>query len=527
MKKYLLMFCLALIALAGCQPEEAPKPKGKEDDEEITEVRLNKTKLELTEGDSEKLTATVLPEELSGTKVEWKSSDDTVATVAADGTVTAVAIGAATVTAEAGGRMAACTVIVSLREVDEVVVEPAAVTNLQVGNTIQLAATILPNDVKDKTVTWSSSDDKIVTVDSEGMITAIAKGSATIIAKAGNEGGTCDVTVIGRVVDSVTIEQESVEMESGDTMKLNATVLPEHADDKTVAWSSSDESVATVDQDGTVTAESAGEAVITARSGDKSDTCNIVVSATPRVGDFYYSDGTFSPTLNPNKTVIGVIFWTGDATAQDATLKADHPDCVNGLVVALDGEAQSAWQSNAGEYNREVSPWITANTRFKGVKVIGGGGDGDPLLNTIAGYNNTLALEAFNAAPENSSWPVEAVEGLPAYRTDVPAPDSSSDWYLPSPKELSLLCSGEYASNIWDIFSDYDNRDFINNRLSMVEDAQLLGKAYYPLYLSSSEIVATKFAGILFSAGTSTPLWLKEYGGLEKYMGAVRYILAF
>ncbi len=519
------MLCLSLIALAGCTPPDDGEGNGNED--KVTEVKLDRTKLQLIKGASDRLTATILPEKMGDTEVIWNSSDKEVATVAADGTVTAVAEGAATVTAEAGGRMAACTVIVTEREVMEVVVEPAVIEEIQVGSSRQLSATVLPDDVEDKTVTWSSSDNTVVTVDSDGMITAVAKGEATIIARAGDKGGTCAVTVVGKAVESVTVSPESVEMKSGEVQQLTAVVLPEDAENKAVTWSSSDTSVASVAQDGTVTAKSAGTAVITAAAGNKSDICNVVVAATPKVGDFYYSDGTFSTALDSQKTPIGVIFWLGSPTSKDPTLRAEHPDCQNGLVVSLDGEALSAWQSAAGEYNREVSPWITANTGYNSVKVVGGGGDGDPALNTISGYNNTKALEAFNAAPENSAWLVEAVQGLPAYRTRVPAPDSSSDWYLPSPKELSLLCSGEYASNIWDIFSDYDNRDFINSRLSMVENTQLLGKAYYPLYLSSSELVASKFAGILFSNGVSTPLWLKAYGGLEKYMGAVRYILAF
>lgn len=173
--------------------------------------------------------------------------------------------------------------------------------------------------------------------------------------------------------------------------------------------------------------------------------------AEPKIGDFYFSDGTWSTASNSDKTVIGVIFWLGDPTASDAALKREHPGCTHGLVVALHQECMP-WQKAYESYNKKVSDWIEANvTGYELPR--SNGGDNDPIQNII-GYNNTKAIEAFNSAAENSAWKVDAVESVVAYRSKVPAPASTSDWYLPSPKELSLLWTGEVSGTVRPLKAD-------------------------------------------------------------------------
>lgn len=93
----------------------------------------------------------------------------------------------------------------------------------------------------------------------------------------------------------------------------------------------------------------------------------------------------------------------------------------------------------------------------------------------MMGYNNTKAIELYNEANENRNWPVEAIAATVAYRDKYKAPATSSDWYLPSPKELALLCSGEYDDNIY--FAKEpgnDNRKFINERFAELSDINSL-----------------------------------------------------
>lgn len=94
------------------------------------------------------------------------------------------------------------------------------------------------------------------------------------------------------------------------------------------------------------------------------------------------------------------------------------------------------------------------------------------------GYNNSKATKAFNAAPENSQWKVEAMEYVISYREDYPAPESSSDWYLGSAKEMSMLAAGEYDGNIWDIRdpgSPVDVIETVNESIIQVPGACRVG----------------------------------------------------
>ncbi len=131
-----------------------------------------------------------------------------------------------------------------------------------------------------------------------------------------------------------------------------AGILPENTQDKTITWSSSDTETASVDENGLITGIAKGDAVITASIADIKAECMVHVTETltaANVGDWYYSDGTWSTELDPSKTPVALVFWAGDPTAHDAALKNDHPDCTHGLAVALSGdEPYMFWPLYAG-----------------------------------------------------------------------------------------------------------------------------------------------------------------------------------
>ena len=155
------------------------------------------------------------------------------------------------------------------------------------GESLTLSATVTPADATDKTVTWSSSDETVATVDANGLVKAIAPGTAVITAKAGDKSATCTLTVEKKVipVSGITLSHTSATLVEGESLTLSATVTPADATDKTVTWSSSDETVATVDANGKVVAIAPGTAVITAQAGDFTATCEIVVSAIDSIED--------------------------------------------------------------------------------------------------------------------------------------------------------------------------------------------------------------------------------------------------
>ena len=137
-----------------------------------------------------------------------------------------------------------------------------------VGDTFTITATVKPDNAWNRTVTWSSSDPSIATVDENGTVTAIAKGEAIITAEsADGVKAECKVTV-EKKVSAIELSESEKTVFVGDTFTITATVKPEDAFNRTVTWSSSDPSIATVDENGTVTAIAKGEAIITAESAD-------------------------------------------------------------------------------------------------------------------------------------------------------------------------------------------------------------------------------------------------------------------
>ena len=139
---------------------------------------------------------------------------------------------------------------------------------LNVGKSFTITATVKPDNAWNRTVTWSSSDPSIATVDENGTVTAIAEGEAIITAESA-DGVTaeCKVTVEKKVA-AIELSENEKTVFVGDTFTITATVKPEDAFNRTVTWSSSDPSIATVDENGTVTAIAEGEAIITAESAD-------------------------------------------------------------------------------------------------------------------------------------------------------------------------------------------------------------------------------------------------------------------
>ena len=245
----------------------------------VTHLFLNKNGLTLEPGQSERLTATVLPEDATDKTVTWQTSDPSVATVS-DGLVTAVSAGETKITASCAGIDAYCwvTVKTGVIPVESVVLDRQSVT-LEENQSTLLTATVLPENATDKTVTWESSDPATATV-YDGRVTALKEGIAYIVAKAGNKSATCVVTVKKGVVPvtSVWISYSSLDMNKGESRIIQAIVYPDNATDKTITWSSSEPSVASVDQTGQVTALAGGQAIITAKAGDKEANCIVSVS---------------------------------------------------------------------------------------------------------------------------------------------------------------------------------------------------------------------------------------------------------
>ena len=250
----------------------------------VTGVTVSPTSLEMTEGEESILTATVAPANATNKNVTWTSNDSDVATVDADGKVSAVAAGTATitVTTEDGGETATCAVTVKEKvfSVESVSLDEKTL-ELFVGDApVALTATIAPSNATNKNVTWASSDESVATVDKNGKVSAVAAGTATITVTTedGSKTDECVVTVKIHV-ESVTLDKETLTMSVGDNpVALEATVSPDNATNKSVTWESNNTAVATVDANGKVSAVAAGSATITVTTVDGGETATCAVT---------------------------------------------------------------------------------------------------------------------------------------------------------------------------------------------------------------------------------------------------------
>ncbi|WP_052446896.1 Ig-like domain-containing protein [Candidatus Soleaferrea massiliensis] len=268
-------------------------------------IALDQAELSLPIGQSAKLNATILPNNTTNKNVLWSSSDDTVASVAADGTITALKAGNAVITATAedseGALTATCNVTVTT-PVSGVELDKSE-EELRVGETVQLTANVLPADADNKEIRWSVSDSSILSVE-DGLVTALKGGEAyvNVATVDGNFQARCKVAVI---VDATGVELDKTEetIQIGDTLQLNASVLPADATEKKVTWSVDDEEKAEVSEDGMVTAKVAGDVVVTATTVDGGFTAECTIHIEKK------SPQTVSVTgvkLNKERATIGV-----------------------------------------------------------------------------------------------------------------------------------------------------------------------------------------------------------------------------
>lgn len=248
--------------------------------------------------------------------VEWTSSDESVATVDATGMVVAVSAGEADITASVtdSEMSAVCKVTVKVAAKD-ITVPDSLDVKLNDCNETSIEATVSPADATDVEVKYASTDEAVATVDKDGKVQILQPGECDIATTLTQEGKKVveKKTHIKAFyeVEGITLDKTEGILTAGNTVTLNATVLPEEiADETIVTWTSSDEKVATVDENGKVTAIAAGEATITANAGEKSTTYKLTVQAKKVVqnttsnkssnkGNTSSGTGSSAPASNP------------------------------------------------------------------------------------------------------------------------------------------------------------------------------------------------------------------------------------
>lgn len=225
---------------------------------------------------------------MTGQTVNWTSSNTAVATVSGNGLVTAVSNGTTQITARAGNASGTANITVAEPVPTRIAVTPSSQTLEAIGATVQLRATVRDqrnNVMSGQTITWSSGNEAVATVDGNGLVTAVGNGMTEITASTGGLSANAAITVASPVATSLKIEPAAHKFEAiGDTLQLTAVVLDQRENammDVTLTWSSGDEAVATVDENGLVTAVDNGMAEITAQSGSLSANAAISVAQRP------------------------------------------------------------------------------------------------------------------------------------------------------------------------------------------------------------------------------------------------------
>jgi uncharacterized protein YjdB/endonuclease/exonuclease/phosphatase family metal-dependent hydrolase len=277
MRKILSSLLTGILIILGCSNKEA-----------VSGISLDRSELSLVYGETETLTATVLPQNADNKTVSWSSSIPAIALVDNHGKVSAIGVGNTVISAvtEDGGKTATCAVTVTSADVSVTGISlDKSELSLFVGDTVTLKASVTPDNATNTTILWSSNIPEIAAVDiSTGKITAVSAGNAIIsaVTEDGGKKATCRVTVTPVIVPvtEVLLDKYSLLLSIGETASLEATVEPDSATDKAVSWESDNPAVATVNAStGKITAKSAGEAKISAvaNDGGKSAACNLTV----------------------------------------------------------------------------------------------------------------------------------------------------------------------------------------------------------------------------------------------------------
>ena len=362
-------------------------------------------------------------------------------------------------------------------------VSPATLSLVE-GASDQLRATVTPSDAANKSVSWTSSATAIATVDNTGKVTAVSAGTATITVKTADGGktATCAVTVTTKVipVTGISIEEgATAEVEEGKTVALTAKVQPDNATDKTLTWTSSNKAIATV-ADGVVTGVAAGQAVITAKAGDKEATCTVTVKRPEPVdgksmkevtaddlGKLIGLDGKVYPSIlsavASGTVASAVIVYVGSETAEGSF--------THGLAMSMRDAVSSSgytfnWKTSSGNYdNPQYSSDLHSLLEYK-----------------ESGYSLTKGRgespwEAFAAAKNNTIHD--------RYGITAAAPEGTSGWFLPSmfqwQQAIHAMTGKTKELSLYDANPDYVN-DKVNAKI--VDPEAFLTKN---CYASSSE----------------------------------------
>ncbi|MBR4827000.1 MAG: Ig-like domain-containing protein [Bacteroidales bacterium] len=333
--------------------------------------------LELVEDQTANLQVVYTPDYATNKTVTWKTSNSNIVSVTTSGKVTARKAGSATITATSqdGGFPAKCSikVIAKVVNVTGVSVYPASLSMVK-GDKEKLLAVVEPTNATDPTVTWDTTNPDVVTVSSDGYVTAVGGGEAQVVATT-NDGGfiaSCNVTVTVPVT-AIALNRYDLQLKKGDIDYLTVSFEPTDATDQTVTWASSAPTIVSVTSKGKVTALNGGEAIITATSNDGGHQASCVVTVeiplvsiavTPsscelETGDSKQLQVSFTPSTATNQKVN----WSSNNTYV-ATVDS------KGLVTAVGAGGATIYAQSDEDFGIWSSCYVTVKDKYIKVKSV-------------------------------------------------------------------------------------------------------------------------------------------------------------
>lgn len=282
----------------------------------VTSITLNPTSLTLGKGETSTISATVYPPDATEKAVEWYSDNTSVATVDSNGKVTTKSAGSATITctaADGSGKYATCevTVIVKITSISI----PSSYSMVVGDSTTLSPVTIKPPNATNQNLLWGTYNEEILTVDGHtGKITAKKPGTAEVDASAQDGSGItsnrCVITVSSQIIGitSISLNKTSITLKKGNSTDLSYTPNPSNASIESVRWVSNNPSIASVNDNGKVTALNSGEAEISCYVTDKKEkevsaSCLVVIETDPPETSTKHVD------ININGTYVPAVAW--------------------------------------------------------------------------------------------------------------------------------------------------------------------------------------------------------------------------
>ena len=328
-------------------------------------------------GGTLQLSAVLSPEDTTVQTVTFTSSDESILTVDADGLVTGIRRGTATVTAKSGDGKASGKLRIAVKQPPSFVTVSPETLTLAEGKTGQLKADVSPRDTDDKTVLWTSMDESIATVSDRGEVTGVRFGETVVVAACkDNENATFAVLIsVHALADSIAFEQDSYDVEAGESLPLYYAISPFEASSQPVSFQSSNPRIASVDEYGVVTPHRTGTATITVSTSDgsrKSAAASVHVTvpvtgvsyarSDVRVAVLHYANITVD--LEPSDaTNTGMVWFSADPDIATVTGDTNAVKITGGeswgrtsvTGVTDDGGYEITLAVNVGSLNRAVT----------------------------------------------------------------------------------------------------------------------------------------------------------------------------